>query len=56
MLYTFNCGVGFNLVGPEEAKEYVLRHVQKYYGCYEIGKIEKGNAKVAFEKRINWLC
>lgn len=55
MLHTFNCGVGFNLVVPEEAKEYVMTHVSKYYDCYEIGKIEKGNAKVAFENRINWL-
>lgn len=55
MLHTFNCGVGFNLVVSECDKDFVMKHVQESYDCYEIGKIEKGNVKVAFENRINWL-
>lgn len=55
MLHTFNCGVGFNLVVPQKSKDMVMKHVQKYYDCYEIGKIVSGSEKVVFEKRINWL-
>ena len=55
MLHTFNCGVGFNLVVPQKSKDMVMKHVQKYYDCYEIGKIVRGSEKVVFEKRINWL-
>ncbi|MCM1569067.1 MAG: phosphoribosylformylglycinamidine cyclo-ligase [Roseburia sp.] len=55
MLHTFNCGVGFNLIVPQKHKDMVIKHVQRYYDCYEIGFIEKGNHKVAFEKGINWL-
>ncbi|MBQ3512265.1 MAG: phosphoribosylformylglycinamidine cyclo-ligase [Lachnospiraceae bacterium] len=55
MLRTFNCGVGFNLVVPQKNKDMVMKHIQQFYDCYEIGKIEKGDNKVVFEKRINWL-
>lgn len=55
MLHTLNCGVGFNLVVPQKSKDMVMKHVQKYYDCYEIGKIVSGSDKVVFEKRINWL-
>ncbi|MBD5135013.1 MAG: phosphoribosylformylglycinamidine cyclo-ligase [Lachnospiraceae bacterium] len=55
MLRTFNCGVGFNIVVSEKYKDMVINHVKKYYDCYEIGKIIKGNRKVIFENRINWL-
>lgn len=55
MLHTFNCGVGFNLVVSQKSKDMVMKHIQKYYDCYEIGKIVRGGEKVVFEKRINWL-
>ncbi|MDE7298631.1 MAG: phosphoribosylformylglycinamidine cyclo-ligase [Lachnospiraceae bacterium] len=55
MLRTFNCGVGFNFVVPEKHKEEVIRHVSKYYACYEIGTIVKNTEKILFEGRVNWL-
>ena len=55
MLHTFNCGVGLILVTSEQNKERVKRHIQKEYGCYEIGKIQKGGKKVEFQNRLNWL-
>ena len=55
MLHTFNMGVGFNLVVSWEHKEKVMKHVQQFYDCYEIGRIECGNNKIAFENRINWV-
>ncbi len=55
MLRTFNCGVGFNMVVPQNAKETVIRHVSQYYDCYEIGRIERGTRKVSLEGRLNWV-
>ena len=55
MLRTFNCGVGFILVVPWEKKDIVIKHINQFYDCYEIGKIEKGDRKIAFEQRMNWL-
>ena len=55
MLRTFNCGVGFNIIVSEKYKDMVINHVRKYFDCYEIGKVVKGNRKVIFENRINWL-
>ena len=55
MLHTFNCGVGFNVVVSQKHKDTVINHINKYYNCYEIGKIEKGNAKIVFENRLNWV-
>ncbi len=55
MLHTFNMGVGFNLIVPEERKEKVMKHIQQFYDCYEVGKIECGGNKVEFENRINWV-
>lgn len=55
MLRTFNCGVGFNLVVPQKDKTAVMKHVQQFYDCYEIGTIESGDVKVEFENRINWI-
>lgn len=55
MLRTFNCGVGFTMVVSQKEKAAVIKHVQKYYDCYEIGSIEKGNAKIIFENRLNWV-
>uniref|UniRef100_UPI0040568118 phosphoribosylformylglycinamidine cyclo-ligase n=1 Tax=Acetatifactor sp. TaxID=1872090 RepID=UPI0040568118 len=55
MLRTFNCGVGFNLVVPQEAKQLVINHVSQFYDCYEIGIIECGMSKIEFENRLNWL-
>lgn len=55
MLHTFNCGVGFNLVVAQEDKDRVIKHVSQFYDCYEIGMVEKGEKKVVFHKRIDWL-
>lgn len=55
MLRTFNCGVGFNVVVPQKDKDAVMKHIQQFYDCYEIGRIEKGDRKVVFENRMNWL-
>ena len=55
MLHTFNCGVGFNVVVSKKHKDTVINHIKKYYNCYEIGKIEKGDAKIVFENRLNWV-
>lgn len=55
MLRTFNCGVGFNMVVAQKDKNMVMRHINQFYNCYEIGLIEEGVRKVVFENRINWL-
>lgn len=55
MLRTFNCGVGFNLVMSQKDKALVMKHIGRFYDCYEIGEIGKGENRVVFEKRINWL-
>lgn len=55
MLRTFNCGVGFNLVVAQKDKDAVMRHINRFYDCYEIGIVEKGEQKVVFENCINWL-
>lgn len=55
MLRTFNCGVGFNLIVNQKDKNSVMKHINQFYDCYEIGKIEKGDSKVVFENRLNWL-
>ncbi len=55
MLRTFNCGVGFNLVVSQKDKALVMKHIGRFYDCYEIGEIGKGENRVVFEKRINWL-
>ena len=55
MLRTFNCGVGFNIVVAQKDKTEVMEHIRQFYDCYEIGTIEKGNRKVEFVNRMNWL-
>lgn len=55
MLRTFNCGVGFNVVAAQKDKAAVIKHINQFYDCYEIGTIEMGDSKVKFENRINWL-
>lgn len=55
MLRTFNCGVGFNVVVAQKDKGAVMKHINEFYDCYEIGVVEKGNVKVRFENRMNWL-
>ena len=55
MLRTFNCGVGFNVVVAQKVKAQVIEHISKFYDCYEIGTIEKGDRKVEFENKIYWL-
>ena len=55
MLRTFNCGVGFNVVVAQKDKDMVMRHINQFYNCYEIGLIEEGAHKVVFENRMTWL-
>lgn len=55
MLRTFNCGVGLCLVVSERDKALVMKHINQFYPCYEIGQIKKGENKVVFENRMNWL-
>lgn len=55
MLRTFNCGVGICMVVSESGKAMVMKHINKFYECYEIGRIEKGENKVVFENRMSWL-
>lgn len=55
MLRTFNCGVGFIMVVSERDKEVVMKHINTFYPCYEIGMIEKGENKIVFDKKIDWL-
>ena len=55
MLRTFNCGVGFNVVVAQEDKDAVMKHINRFYDCYEIGSVEKGDMKVGFENRVSWL-
>ena len=55
MLHTFNLGVGFNIVVSEKHKEMVMRHVNRFYDCYEIGTIESGGRKIVFENGLGWL-
>lgn len=55
MLRTFNCGVGLVVVVPERDKGIVMKHINTFYPCYEIGIIEKGENKIVFDRKINWL-
>lgn len=55
MLSTFNMGVGLILVVPEKHKKKVIGHISKYHDCYEIGSVSKGNKKIVFKKRLNWI-
>ncbi len=55
MLRTFNCGVGFNVVVAQKDKDTVMKHINQFYDCYEIGRVENGDVKVRFENRMNWL-
>jgi len=55
MLRTFNCGVGFNVVVAQKDKDAVMKHISRFYDCYEIGSVQKGDRKVDFENRISWL-
>ncbi len=55
MLRTFNCGVGFNVVVAQKDKDAVMKHINQFYDCYEIGRVEKGDVKVWFGNRMSWL-
>jgi len=48
MLRTFNCGAGLVAVARPGAAEGIVRHISKWYECYEIGKVREGDKKVKF--------
>ncbi|MBD5542916.1 MAG: phosphoribosylformylglycinamidine cyclo-ligase [Lachnospiraceae bacterium] len=54
MLRTFNCGVGLCMVVKEEKKDMAIRHISRYYDCYEIGRIEKGSQKIRMINSVDW--
>lgn len=54
MLRTFNCGVGLCMVVKEEKKDMVIRHISRYYDCYEIGRIGKGSRKIRMINSVDW--
>lgn len=39
----------------QKDKDVVMKHINQFYDCYEIGRVEMGKGKVKFENRINWL-
>ena len=55
ILCTFNYDVSFINVTSQKDKRSVMKHVSQTYDCYEIGTIEKGGTKVAFEGRLDWI-
>lgn len=55
MMHTFNMGVGFQLVVAPEDKESMIKHISKFYECYEMGQIVTGEEKVVLEEKLNWL-
>lgn len=55
MLRTFNMGVGFILVVPQDTKQQVIEHVNKYYNCYEIGEIRQSTEKIRFIGKLHWI-
>ena len=55
MLRTFNCGAGLIIVTSQQNKIMVMNHVCKSCDCYEIGTMTKGDVKVSFENRLNWI-
>ena len=55
MLRTFNCGVGFCIVTSQKNKREIMRHVSRYYDCYEIGSILPSDEKIRFINKLSWL-
>lgn len=55
MLHTFNCGVGMNIVVDQKNAAAVIRHISKFYDCYEIGRIRSGEESVGFVNRLEWI-
>ena len=39
----------------QKDKDVVMKHINRFYVCYEIGEVEKGDVKVRFENRMSWL-
>ncbi len=55
MLHTFNCGIGMNIVVDQKDAPSVIRHISKFYDCYEIGRIRSGEERVGFVNRLEWI-
>lgn len=52
MLATFNCGVGLVIVVSKDCKEDVVRIVQDYHDCYEIGEVIGGSGRIIYKNHI----
>ena len=52
MLSTFNCGVGLVIVTAKECAQEIARTVGRFYDCYEIGRMEKGEDAVRFSGHL----
>lgn len=56
MLSTFNCGVGLIIVAKENFARKIIKHVQQFVKCYEIGIVEENTneEKVKFVNELLW--
>ena len=54
MLKTFNCGVGFCLVIDPKNLNSVIKHFERNFKPYVIGKIIKNTKKVKLRGKISW--
>lgn len=35
-------------------KNIVMKHINKFYGCYEIGSVVKDYKKIVFYNKLRW--
>jgi len=54
MLKTFNCGVGLIITAKNENADEIIKTVSEDYDCYEIGRIVRGNKKIAFSGELEF--
>ncbi len=54
MMSTFNCGVGFCLIGPKKNIQKIKKFFSGYYKPYEIGFISKDQNKVNINNSLKW--